>query len=75
MSLVESFVNVAVGFFVAYACNALLLPQFDLHPKRAALLWLTAIMTAVSIARSYTLRRLFEALHLRRREPFAGASR
>jgi hypothetical protein len=66
MSLAESLTNVAVGFGLAWACNALMLPAFDLHPKRAALLAMTSIMTGVSVARSFTLRRLFETFRIRR---------
>lgn len=62
MSLVESLANVAIGFSLALLCNALMLPAFDLHPKHNALLLMTVIMTAVSVVRSYSVRRLFETL-------------
>lgn len=65
MSLVESIANVAVGYGVAVVTQILILPVFGLHPTLTQNLQMGAIFTVVSIARSFGLRRLFEAIRLR----------
>jgi hypothetical protein len=66
MSFVESLINIAVGLGVAMAANAIILPLmgFPISFRENAII--AAFMTVVSIARSFTLRRIFEALHIRR---------
>lgn len=66
MSLTESVINIAVGLGVALAANAVVLPLvgFDVSLKQNVAIAIP--MTVVSIARSFALRRLFEALHIRR---------
>ena len=65
MSLVESVANVAVGYGVAVATQALVFPLFGLDASLAQNLQIGLIFTLVSIARSYCLRRLFEAIRVR----------
>ena len=60
MSLVESIANVAVGVATQMLGNVVLFPLFGFYPSFSELLSISAIMTAISIARSFTLRRLFE---------------
>ena len=62
MSLIESVVNVIVGYGVAVATQILIFPIFGLHSTLAQNLKMGAVFTVVSIARSYVLRRLFERL-------------
>jgi hypothetical protein len=62
MSLVEAVANVAVGYGVAVAAQVLVFPLFGLSATLAQNLGIGAVFTGVSIARSYALRRLFEAL-------------
>jgi hypothetical protein len=64
MSLVESLANVAVGYGLAVITQLLVFPLFGVHPTLAENLTIGAIFTVVSIARSFTLRRLFEALRM-----------
>lgn len=65
-SLFESLVNIAVGFGLSILCQAFILPPLGVAiPWRANFLFAIA-MTVVSIARQFTLRRIFEALHIRR---------
>ena len=65
MSLVESLTNVAVGYGIAVITQLLVFPLFGLSTTLAENLAMGAIFTVVSIARSFTLRRLFEAVRLR----------
>ncbi len=59
MSLVEAVANVAVGYGVAVVTQILIFPMFGLHTTLAQNLKMGALFTAVSIARSFVLRRLF----------------
>ena len=69
MSLVESIANVIVGYGVAVATQILVFPIFGLHTTLAQNLKMGAVFTVVSIARSYVLRRLFEAIRVRKTKP------
>jgi len=62
MSLVEAVANVIVGYGVAVTTQMLVFPLFGLQTTLAQNLKLGLIFTVVSIARSFTLRRVFEAL-------------
>ena len=65
MSLVESLANVLVGYGVAVATQMLMFPLFGLAVTVTENLLIGLIFTAVSIVRSYALRRGFEALRVR----------
>ncbi len=67
MSFVEAVTNVIVGYGVAVATQILIFPMFGLHATLAQNLKIGAVFTVVSIARSYALRRLFEAARSRQR--------
>ena len=64
MSLVESVANVFVGYGVAVLTQILIFPIFGLHTTLAQNLKMGAIFTVVSIARSFALRRVFEAIRV-----------
>lgn len=66
MSFLESLINIAVGLGVAMIANAIILPALGFPITLADNAIIAAFMTVVSIARSFALRRLFEALHIRR---------
>jgi hypothetical protein len=72
MSLVEATTNVAVGFGVAVLAQIAVFPLFGLHVGFADNLMIAAIFTAISIARSYVLRRIFEAIRVRQNEQAAA---
>ena len=72
MSLVESLTNVAIGYGIAVITQILVFPLFGLSTTLAENMAMGAIFTGVSIARSFTLRRLFEAI--RERRPQNGPS-
>jgi len=62
MSLIEAIANVAVGYGVAVVAQILIFPIFGLHTTLVQNLKMGAVFTIVSIARSFALRRLFEAM-------------
>jgi hypothetical protein len=66
MSLAESLTNVAVGYGIAVATQIAVFPLFGLEVRLSDNLAIGAIFTLVSILRSYSLRRLFEAIRLRK---------
>ena len=65
MSMLESIVNVVVGFGVAVVTQILIFPMFGLNATLEQNLQMGAVFTLVSIARSFALRRVFEAMRVR----------
>ena len=65
MSMVESLANVLVGYVVAVATQMAVFPLFGLAVTVTENLLIGLIFTAVSIVRSYALRRGFKALRVR----------
>jgi hypothetical protein len=61
MSLVEAIANVAVGYAIAVLTQILVFPLFGLQVSLSDNLAIGAAFTAISLTRSYMLRRLFEA--------------
>jgi hypothetical protein len=62
MSLIEAAANVLVGYALAVTLQLIAFPLFGIEIPLAGNLALGALFTAASLARSYALRRLFEAL-------------
>jgi hypothetical protein len=62
MSLLEAITNVVVGFLLALLTQLVLFPLLGLAISISDNVLIGAIFTAVSIVRSFTLRRLFEGL-------------
>lgn len=67
MSLVEAVANVAVGYAVAVATQLIVFPWFGLPADLDDALAIGAIFTGISIVRSYSLRRVFEAVRVYQR--------
>lgn len=59
MSAVESVANVLAGYGIAVLTQTLVFPLFGIHAALSDHLAIGAVFTMVSLARSYTLRRLF----------------
>ena len=66
MSMMESIINIVVGFGISLTAQVFFLPLLGVTVSFTQNLYFALIMTVISIARSYLLRRLFEALHIRR---------
>ncbi len=62
MSFVESVANVLVGYGVAVLTQMLVFPLFGMRASVSDNLLIGVIFTVVSLARSFTLRRVFEGL-------------
>jgi hypothetical protein len=74
MSLVESLTNVLVGYGVAVVTQMLVFTLFGLAVTISDNLLIGLIFTAVSIVRSYALRRGFEAMRVRQSVQTSDAS-
>lgn len=66
MSLLESVINIAIGFGISLAAQIYFLPLLGVAISLSQNITFALIMTVISIARSFALRRVFEALHIRR---------
>ena len=64
MSLLESLTDVAIGYGVAVATQIAVFPLFGLEVSLSDNLAIGGLFTLVSIARSYAVRRLFEAIRV-----------
>ena len=62
MSLIEAATNVVVGYMLAIATQLLVFPLFGIEAALGEHLAIGLVFVAVSLARGYLLRRLFEFL-------------
>lgn len=65
MSAVEAVVSTAIGYIVAVATQMVVFPIFGLRVGVIENLGIGLAFTAMSVVRSYLVRRLFERLHRR----------
>ena len=65
ISFVEALANVAVGYGIAVATQALVFPLFGLHASLSDNMLIGELFTIVSVVRSFALRRLFETIRMR----------
>lgn len=65
MSALESLANTLLGFLIAVLAGQLVFPLYGFHPTIAENASLSIVFMVVGIVRSYALRRLFNALHLK----------
>ena len=64
-SLIEAVINVVIGFAINFTANMLIFPLFGFHITARDNLVMGLIYTLISVARSYCIRRWFNAkLHL-----------
>ena len=64
-SLIETFVNTGIGYFVALATQIVVFPWFDIEVTVGQQFSIGLIFTIVSIARGYFVRRMFNWIHVR----------
>lgn len=60
-SFIEAWINVLVGYWINFFANLLILPLFGFNVTLSQNLAIGAIFTAISVARSYLIRRYFNA--------------
>lgn len=64
MSLLEAITNVAIGYILAIITQIVVFPWFGLEATLGEHLAIGSVFVAVSLARGYLLRRLFEMLRV-----------
>lgn len=65
-SWLEAWANIAIGFAINWCANLLIFPLFGWHITAVQAFHVGLIFTAISLVRSYVLRRVFnriKALH------------
>lgn len=64
-AMIEVWINIVIGFSLNAGMNLLLLPLVGAHITGGQNFWLGVVYTAVSLVRSYVIRRYFDArIHL-----------
>lgn len=61
-SFIEASANIAVGFGINFAANLVVLPWFGFQVTAGQAFGIGVVFTAISLARSYALRRWFNGL-------------
>jgi hypothetical protein len=60
-SLIESMMNIVIGYAVALISKILIFPLFEIHVPLSTNIWIGAWFTGISLVRSYVIRRWFNA--------------
>lgn len=60
-SLIESLMNIVIGYGVALLSQLVIFPIFNIHIPLSANLWIGVWFTVISLVRSYVIRRWFNA--------------
>lgn len=60
-SLIEALINVAIGFGINFAANLVILPLIGFQISMGQNLFIGVLYTVISVARSYVVRRWFNA--------------
>lgn len=61
-SLIEAWANIAIGFSINFVANLIVLPWFGFDVTPLDAFGIGLIFTAISLARSYFLRRIFNGI-------------
>lgn len=59
-SALEAVTSVAIGYVVALAAQAIILPMWGIHVDASTHMGIAACFTGLSVVRTYFVRRLFE---------------
>ena len=60
-SLIESLTSTTIGIIIGIVLNVTILPIFGYPVSLSDSLWISVIFTAVSVIRSYAVRRIFNS--------------
>ena len=63
-SLAEAGLNIAIGFGINFAAQMLIFPRFGFHVTPGQSIQIGIWFTAISLVRSYILRRWFNGLRI-----------
>lgn len=65
-SFIEAWANIVIGFGINFVANLIVLPAFGLPVNVGQALGIGVVFTAISLARSYVLRRCFNGITVRK---------
>ena len=68
MSMVEAVTNVVVGYVLAIATQIVVFPWFGIETGMREHMTIALVFVGISLVRGYLLRRVFEAIRVRRSE-------
>lgn len=71
-SMIEAFINVAIGFAINFVANLLILPLIGFHITAGQNLFIGVLYTIISVCRSYAIRRWFNGRLHAAAEQLAG---
>lgn len=71
-SIIEAWINIAIGFSINFFANLAVLPLVGAHVTPSQNFWMGCIFTAISVCRSYVIRRWFNADLQRMTKRLAG---
>ena len=60
-SLIESLTSTTIGIIIGIVLNLTILPIFGYPVSLSDSLWISLIFTAISVVRSYAVRRIFNS--------------
>ena len=60
-SLIESLTSTTIGIIIGVVLNLTILPIFGYPVSLSDSLWISLIFTAISVVRSYVVRRIFNS--------------
>ena len=70
-SLIESFMNILIGYGVALASQIVVFPFFGINVPLKTNIWIGVWFTIISLVRSYMIRRWFNSMLRRTAESMA----
>ena len=73
-SFIEAWVNIVIGFAINWTANMLIFPLFGFAVTGGQAFWIGVIFTFISLARSYIIRRWFNAHLHKMSQKMAGGS-
>jgi len=74
-SFVESWANIIVGFSINFFANMAILPLFGFKVSAGSAFEIGLIFTAISLVRSYVLRRYFNGLRFGNSDATGGKAK
>lgn len=73
-SIIEAWINVFIGFSINWLANFAILPLIGAHFTGTQNFWMGCIYTAISVIRSFAIRRWFNARLHRLAQRMAGVA-
>lgn len=71
-SFIEACINVVIGYTINFCANLLILPMIGFHITVGQNLFIGLLYTVISVARSYVIRRWFNARLQQAAQKLAG---